>query len=61
MAANTLNRVLLLLSAHFCFNKNFFIDLLRLSQFFQTFKKIAGTPNFFDILPVRWLKMIENH
>ena len=31
----TLNRVLLMLNAYFCFNKNFFIDLLRLLQFFR--------------------------
>ena len=61
-AANfTLNRVLLLLNAYFCFNKKFFYRFIAFITIFSVIKKNTGQQNFFDILPVRRLKKVENH
>ena len=50
-----------MLNAYFCFNKNFFINLLRLLQFFQTLKRLPGRQIFLKMLLVRRLKKVENH
>ena len=41
--------------------KKFFIDLLRLLQFFQTLKRLPLRKKIFNVLPVRRLKKVENH
>ena len=49
-----------MLKLAFVLIKNFFRDLSRLLQFCQTFKKIIELQIFFEILPVRKLKKVEN-
>ena len=41
--------------------KKIFFDLLRLLQIFQTLKRLLVRPIFFEMLPVRKLKKVENH
>ena len=61
-AANfTLNRVLLMLNAYFCFYKKFIFRFIAFLTIFSDIKKITGPQNFLDILSVRRLKKVENH
>ena len=49
-----------MLNAYFCFNKNFFYQFIAFNTIFLDVKKIKSE-YFFDILPVRRLKRVENH
>ena len=50
-----------MLSAHLCFTKNFFYQFIAFITIFSDIKKMTDPPNFFDALPVRRLKKVENH
>ena len=50
-----------MLNAYFCFDKKIFYRFIAFVTILSDIEKITGPPNFFDMLPVRRLKKVENH
>ena len=56
----TLNRVLLMPNAYFCFNKNFFYRFIGFIEFFQTLKRLPGRQIFLNCYRSAGLERLTN-